>query len=260
MLLSPDEPTPFGLEGRGGRSPFVIVCDHAGRLLPRSLGTLGLSDEDRERHIAWDIGAAAVARRLAGALDGCVVWQRYSRLVIDCNRPLGAIDSIASRSERTVIPGNLNVASADAVARAKEVFEPYHTAIRRALDFQEAVGRPTIFIAMHTFTPTFLDAARPWHAGVLYNRDARLAKKVLPLLRREGDLIVGENEPYAASAISDFSIVHHAERRGIPYVELEVRQDLVTEEAGQRAWAERLSRVLTVASRSLESPARARAR
>jgi predicted N-formylglutamate amidohydrolase len=252
VLLSPDEPKPFGLEGRGGRSPFVIVCDHAGRLLPRSLGTLGLSEEDLSRHIAWDIGAGAVARRLAGALDGCVVWQRYSRLAIDCNRPLGSIDSIVSRSERTVIPGNLNVASADAVARAKEIFEPYHTAIRRALDYQEAVGRPTILIAMHTFTPTFHDVGRPWHAGVLYNRDSRLAKKVLPLLRREGDLIVGENEPYSASAISDFSIVHHAERRGIPYVELEVRQDLVAEEAGQRAWAERLARILTAAGRAFQ--------
>jgi predicted N-formylglutamate amidohydrolase len=250
VLLSPDEPTPFGLEGRGGRSPFVIVCDHAGRLLPRSLGTLGLAEEDLERHIAWDLGAGAVARRLAAALDGCVVWQRYSRLAIDCNRPLGSFDSIAARSERTVIPGNQNVAPREATARALEIFGPYHEAIRRTLDFREALRRPTILVAMHTFTPVFLDVPRPWHVGVLYNRDARLAKRVLRFLGREGELVVGDNEPYAASALSDFSIVHHGERRGLPYVELEVRQDLVADEAGQSAWAERLARVLAAAARA----------
>jgi len=249
MLLSPDEPLPVGLEGRGGRSPFVVVCDHAGRLLPRSLGTLGLTEDELGRHIAWDIGAGAVARRLAGALDGCVVWQRYSRLVIDCNRPIGAIDSIVTRSERTVIPGNLSLPPAEATVRAKEIFEPYHEAIRRTLDFREALGRPTILVAVHTFTPTYLDTPRPWHVGVLYNRDARLAERVLPLLRRDGELVVGDNEPYAATVLTDFSIVYHGERRALPHVELEVRQDLVADAEGQSAWAERLARVLTTAVR-----------
>jgi predicted N-formylglutamate amidohydrolase len=254
VLLSPDELTPFGLQGRERRSPFFIVCDHAGRLLPRALGTLGLSEAELGTHIAWDIGAGGVARRLAAALDACVVWQRYSRLVIDCNRPLQAVDSIAVRSERTVVPGNQNITAGEAESRARAIFHPYHEAIRGALDQREREGRPTVLVAMHSFTPAFLDVARAWHVGVLYNRDARLARRLLEMLRRERDLVVGDNEPYAVTDFSDFTIIHHGERREIPHVELELRQDLIAEEAGQRAWAERLARLLIDAVGSLPAP------
>jgi predicted N-formylglutamate amidohydrolase len=251
VLLSSDEPPPFDLQGREGRSPFFIVCDHAGRRLPRSLGSLGLSKDELGSHIAWDIGAGGVARRLAAALDACVVTQRYSRLVIDCNRPLGAVDSIATRSERTAVPGNQNVGASAADSRVREVFHPYHDAIRGALDQRGAEGRLTVLVAMHSFTPVFLDVARPWHVGVLYNRDSGLVARLLGLLQHEGDLVVGDNEPYAASDVSDFSIIHHGERRGIPHVEIEIRQDLIADEAGQSAWAERLARLLGAAIQSL---------
>jgi predicted N-formylglutamate amidohydrolase len=251
VLLSADEAPPFDLHGRDGRSPFLIVCDHASRRVPRSLGALGLSEDELGRHIAWDIGAGGVARLLGAALDACVVSQRYSRLVIDCNRPLGAVDSIVTRSERTVVPGNLDVEPSAAESRAREVFHPYHEAIRGAIDRREAAGRLTVLVAMHSFTPVFLDVARPWHVGVLYNRDSRLARRLLGLLRLEGDLVVGDNEPYAVSDFSDFTIIHHGERRGIPHVELEIRQDLVADEAGQRAWADRLARLLAAAIQSL---------
>jgi predicted N-formylglutamate amidohydrolase len=251
-LLAEDEPLPFEVAGRDGRSPFVVICDHAGRLLPRALGSLGLSENELARHIAWDIGAGAVARRLATRLDAFVACQRYSRLVIDCNRPLDAVDSIAARSERTTIPGNQNVGRDEAQSRMREIFVPYHDQIRAELDRRREGGQPSILVAVHSFTPVFLDVARPWHVGVLYNRDARMAEPLLRLLQAEGDLVVGCNEPYAVGDLSDFSLVHHGEKRGIPHVELEIRQDLIAHDEGQIAWAERLARLLVAASQSLQ--------
>jgi predicted N-formylglutamate amidohydrolase len=250
-VLQEGEPRPFEVAGRGGHSPFVLGCDHAGRGIPRSLGSLGLGAKELVSHIAWDIGAGKVARLLAAELGAVVVWQRYSRLVIDCNRPLKASDSIVTRSERTSVPGNQNLGPVEAASRAREIFHPYHDQIRTELETRKAAGRPAIFVAMHSFTPVFMDVARPWHVGVLYNRDARLAEPLLGLLRREGDLEVGCNEPYAASAETDFSIVEHGEQRGIPHVELEIRQDLISDDAGQIAWAKRLARLLTIASESI---------
>jgi predicted N-formylglutamate amidohydrolase len=243
VLLSEGEVAPFEVERRDGPSPFFIICDHAGRLIPRSLGTLGLPADQLERHIAWDIGAAGVARRLGVLLGAHTVWQRYSRLVIDCNRPLDASDSIAPRSERAVIPGNQNVAPAAAEERARAIFHPYHDEIRASLDRRQAQGRLTVLVATHSFTPVFLEVPRPWHVGVLYNRDSRVAIPLLQALRGEGDLVVGDNQPYAVDDLTDYSVVNHGERRGIPHVEIEIRQDLVANEQGQEAWAQRLARI-----------------
>lgn len=251
MLLSPGDAAPVDRQARDGASPFFIVCDHAGRLIPRSLGALGLSEDELASHISWDIGAAGVAQRLGTALGAPTVLQRYSRLVIDCNRPLDAGDSVVRQSERTRIPGNQNVGPGAAADRARAIFHPYHDEIRRALDERAARGLPTVLVAMHSFTPLFLGVARPWHVGVLYNRDARAAKALLEALRREGDLVVGENEPYAAGDLTDYAIVEHGERRGLPYLELEIRQDLIADGRGQDAWAERLARLLPAAFRAL---------
>jgi len=251
VLLSPDDVGPADVQGADGCSPFFITCDHAGRLIPRSLGSLGLSEDQLASHIAWDAGAAGVARRLGAALGAYTVCQRYSRLVIDCNRPLDAADSIVPRSERTLIPGNQTVRPDAAQERAHEIFHPYHDEIRRALEDRAAEGRPTVLVAMHSFTPVFMDRERPWHVGVLYNRDSRLAKPLLQALRDEGDLVVGENEPYAVGDLTDYSIVHHGERRGLPHVELEIRQDLIADERGQDAWAARFARLLPAALATL---------
>jgi len=243
-LLADDEPAPFTVEHEHGRSPFVLICDHAGRRIPRKLGTLGLSETELQRHIAWDIGARGVASHMSGILDAILIAQTYSRLVIDCNRPTGAPTSITPRSESTDIPGNHAISPADAAARAQEIFVPYHARITAELDRRRAAAEPTVLVSMHSFTPVFHEAARPWHVGMLYNRDVRLAHVLLELIRAEGEWTVGDNEPYSVGDGTDYAIPFHGEQRGLPHVEIEVRQDLVTDEAGQREWAERIARWL----------------
>ncbi len=247
-LLAKDEPVPFEVHPSRESSPFLIVCDHAGAQLPKVLGSLGLSAHDLATHIAWDIGAAGVARHLALCLDAFLVLQRYSRLVIDCNRPLDADSSIASSSGGILIPGNQSVSPSEALLRARSVFHPYHDQIRAELDRRERASQPTVLVSMHSFTPSLFGSDRPWHAGVLYNRDARLARPLLELLTLEEGLVIGDNQPYAASEHSDYTIIEHGERRGIVHVELEVRQDLIFGPAGQRAWAERLARLVRAAA------------
>lgn len=251
-LLDAAEPSPVALDRGDGASPFVILCDHAGNRLPRTLGTLGLSETDLTRHIAWDIGAGPVAALLGTMLDASVVRQAYSRLVIDCNRAPGHPDSIAERSEATLIPGNIGLGTPEKEARRQAIFAPYHEAIRALLDDRDRLGRRSIVIALHSFTPVFHGIARPWCAGVLYDRDPRLAHALRDLLRAEGGLVIGDNEPYQLSPMSDYTIPYHAERRRLPHVEIELRQDLVTEAAGQAAWAARLARLLPVAARAVK--------
>jgi predicted N-formylglutamate amidohydrolase len=246
-LITDDEPPPVRIERSQGPSAFFITCDHAGNALPRRLGDLGLSSAELVSHVAWDIGAAAVARHLSALLDACVVLQTYSRLVIDANRPPGTPQSILTRSERTQIPGNEGLSPNDARVRADEVFWPYHACIRQQLDHRQRDARATVLVSVHSFTPVFLERARPWHIGVLYQRDTRLAHALLALLRKEPGLVVGDNEPYSVSDETDYTLVVHGENRGLPHVELEIRQDLISDEAGQIAWAERLAPLLRAA-------------
>jgi predicted N-formylglutamate amidohydrolase len=239
-----DEPSAFRVERPSGSSPFFFTCDHASRRLPRRLGTLGLSEDDLGRHIAWDIGIAEVAHRLAERLDAFLIRQQYSRLAIDANRPPGAPDSIVERSDGTVIPGNQGLPEGEAERRAQEIFHPYHDRIRRELDRRAQAGRITVLVSLHSFTPAMGGRARAWHAGVLHLRDKRMAHRLLDLLRAEPDLVVGDNQPYSASDETDYTMVTHGERRGLPHVELEIRQDLIAGEAGQTTWAVRLATVL----------------
>ncbi len=243
-LLAPDEPAAWEVERPSGASPWLLLCDHAGRRIPRRLGTLGLDQADLRRHIAWDIGAAEVTRRLSTLLDATAVLQPYSRLVIDCTRPPGSADSIVTLSERTPIPGNAALGREDVLQREAAIFQPYHAQIRALLDARQARAQPCWLIAMHSFTPVYLDEARRWHAGLLYHRDARMAHALRDLLRREPGLVIGDNEPYSVSDDTDVAIPEYGEKRGLPHVELEIRQDLIDSEAGQQQWAERLARML----------------
>ncbi len=246
-LLEPDEPDPVTLENEAGGSVFFLTCEHAGRVFPRRLGRLGLPEAETLRHIAWDIGIGAVGRELSQLLDAAVILQTYSRLVIDCNRDPNVPSSIPEISEDTEIPGNHGLTEADRAARVDAIFRPYHNAIAAALDRRAAARRPSVLVALHSFTPVFKGVARRWHVAVLFNRDPRLAHALAELLRAEGDLMVGENEPYRVSDLTDYTVPVHGERRGLPHVEIEIRQDLITDAAGQREWAERLARLLPAA-------------
>ena len=238
-LIAVDEPAPFSIERPHGSSPFVLICDHAGRRIPRALGDLGVPAAELVRHIAWDIGAAGVAAHLSALLDACLIAQTYSRLVIDCNRPLDAPGSIVTRSEATDIPGNIGLARDVAEARAREIFMPYHARIVEELDRRR--DRPVILVSVHSFTPAYHGVARPWHIGMLYGKDARVARVLLEIIREDGRWNVGDNEPYAVTPTTDYAIPVHGERRGIPHVGLEIRQDLIETESGQQEWSERVA-------------------
>jgi predicted N-formylglutamate amidohydrolase len=243
-LLQPDDPAVFAVERPGGRSAFLITGDHAGRRIPRRLGNLGLSERELATHVAWDLGVAELGRRLSARLDAFLILHNYSRLVIDANRPPGAPDSIATLSERTRIAANERLSAAEAHQRFEEVFQPYHRRIGEELDARRARAHPTVLVSLHSFTPVYHDEVRPWHVGVLYGRDPRLGQMVGEELRRERALVVGENEPYAVSDETDYTILVHGEQRAIPHVELEIRQDLLIGESDLQNWSERLAVVL----------------
>ncbi|HEY0333841.1 MAG TPA: N-formylglutamate amidohydrolase [Stenotrophomonas sp.] len=242
-LLSADEPTSFQVQNATGQSPWLLIADHAGQRVPKALHGLGLPPGEIDRHIGWDIGIAGVTRRLADALDAVAITQVYSRLVIDCNRPLASPTLIAERSDGTDIPANRALSAAQRQCRVDEIFAPYHGRIEAELDQRLARSHPTLLVAMHSFTPAMGGVARPWHAGVLYHRDTRLAHALLQALRAEGDLEVGDNQPYSVSETSDYAVPIHGEGRGLLHVELEIRQDLIADEAGQQLWALRLARI-----------------
>ena len=246
-LLERDDPSPVTLDNEAGGSVFFLTCEHAGRAFPRRLGRLGLPEAETLRHIAWDIGIGAVGRELSRLLNAAVILQTYSRLVIDCNRDPNVPSSIPEISESTEIPGNHGLDEAERAARVDTIFRPYHNAIAAALDSRAVAGRASALVALHSFTPVFKGVSRPWHVAVLFNRDPRLAHALAELLRAEGDLMVGENEPYQVTDLTDYTIPVHGERRGLPHVEIEIRQDLITEPAGQGEWAERLGRLLPAA-------------
>ena len=243
LLLGGDDLSPVLEDNAAGRSPFLLTCDHYGRTLPRRLGDLGLPESELTRHIAWDIGIAGVADALSKQLDAHLVAQRYSRLVIDCNRPPTAPSSIPRISEATVIPGNQRIDEEAVEARRREVFDPYHRRIADVIDRRLRDGVPTVLVALHSFTPVYKGDARPWHIGTLYHRDTRLPSLLLKGLRAEPGLVVGDNEPYAVSDETDYTIPAHGEQRGLMNTGIEIRQDLIAEPAGQREWADRLTRI-----------------
>ncbi len=252
LLLGPGDPDPVRLHNPGAPSPFLLVCDHAGRHVPAKLGDLGVPKADWDRHIAWDIGIAGVCAALAPMLAATLIEQVYSRLVIDCNRRPGHLTSIIRRSDGTDIPANIDLPHASQAARIAEVFTPYHETIGAELDRRLAAGQPAVLVAMHSFTPVMAGQARPWQAGVLFNRDPDLSLALAARLTEAG-IHTGENEPYSMGDDSDYTVPVHAEGRGIPYVELEIRQDLIAEASGQQHWARLLADALPHALADLRS-------
>ena len=243
-ILAADEPPPVAVHNPGGRSPFLLVGDHAGRRIPRTLGDFGLSAEDSVRHIAWDIGIARLGVLLADRLDALFIHQIYSRLVIDCNRRPGAPDSIPPVSDGTAIAANAALGETGAAARAAAIHAPYQAAIAAEIERRSAAGEETILIALHSFTPVMRNAARPWQVGVLHDAgDSRFARALIAAFAEDPALTVGDNEPYSMDSI-DYTIPRHAYPGRLPYAEIEIRQDLLADEAGVADWAGRVERGL----------------
>jgi predicted N-formylglutamate amidohydrolase len=244
QLLDEDEPAAVVVERPDSTSPYVFVCDHFGNRIPRKLGKLGVHDDDLQRHIAWDVGVSGLAEEFARRFNATLIKQLYSRLVIDCNRPLESASSIPVVSENTEIPGNRDISPQEVESRRREIFAPYHQAIAAILDRRLEAGLPTILLALHSFTPVFHGESRPWHIGLLYNRDARLAQLFLKLLSEDETLCLGNNQPYTVDDFSDYTIPAHGERRGIPHLLFELRHDMIESEPDQYRWAHRLARSL----------------
>jgi predicted N-formylglutamate amidohydrolase len=237
-LLAPDEPAPFDVVNAAGTSAFVLVCDHASNRVPRSLSNLGLRPDQLAGHIAWDPGAATVARGLSARLDAPLILGGWSRLVIDLNRPLASPESIPEESDHVPVPGNLGLGGAERARRISALFEPYHLAVAALL---EQRGPRTRLLSIHSFTPALDGQQRPWHVGVASGTDRRLVEPLLRALRRHRGLCVGDNEPYDVDHAFDYTLPTHGEGRGLPHAMIEIRQDQLGSAAASAAWIARLA-------------------
>ena len=245
-LLGPDDPAPVGVRNVEAQSPFLLICDHAGNAVPKMLNDLGLPRSELERHIGIDIGILGVSEELADLLAAPLVFQRYSRLVVESNRLYTSPDSIITVSDGTAILGNQRIDAAARRLRVAEIAEPYHHEIASRLDLRAALKTPTVLLSMHSFTPALLarPAERPWHIGLCYDENFLFSQHVLAVLSQQKDIVIGRNQPYGVDMMRDYSVPVHGEGRKIPYAEFEIRQDLITTVAGQKAWAKRLASVL----------------
>ena len=243
--IAADEPPPYEVVNGEGRGRVILTCDHASDRIPRRLGTLGVSAADRKRHVAWDIGAEVVARRLSELLDAPLVLCGYSRLVVDCNRPLDQPEAFVTQSEDVQVPGNRSLGADERAGRADAFYWPYHDAVNRVVGARTGGERPPVLVAVHSFTPVYHGQRRPWHIGVLSRLDRRLAELLLGRLGADSALCVGDNDPYRVALDEDYTIPVHGEIRGLPHALLEIRQDLIAEDRGALGWAERLAGVVT---------------
>ncbi|HYM29729.1 MAG TPA: N-formylglutamate amidohydrolase [Candidatus Cybelea sp.] len=239
------DPSPVAIRNAEGKAPLVLVCDHASRALPAEYAGLGLDETELRRHIAWDIGAADVATRLSGLIDAPVVLSGASRLLVDCNRATDDPTFICQVSDGTVVPGNRGIDGTEVARRIARFHRPYHEAIAAVVGAKRAkVAAPALF-SIHSFTPVMRSFERPWHVGILWDKDARLAKPLLAMLAEDPAITVGDNEPYSGRSHVGYTMMRHGAEAGLPHVLIELRQDLVDTHRGAELWAERLAGVIT---------------
>lgn len=242
------EESPAILVNEQGRSPYVLICEHASNRLPKALGNLGLSTADLQRHIAWDIGAESVARTLSRLIDAPLILQRYSRLAYDCNRPPESPEAMPVISEVTDIPGNINLSAADRMARIQDIYRPFHAAVSSILDARAADGQKSVVVSIHSFTPVYKDRPRKVELGILHDRDASFSSL---LIKRFPKVDARLNEPYGPKDGVLHTLNLHAAPRGLKHAMLEIRNDLIASERGQQEWAQRLSVPLIQAATTL---------
>ncbi len=224
---------------------IVLVCEHASKLLPVKLGDLGLDAGALESHIAWDIGALAVARRLSQSLDATLVAQAYSRLAYDCNRPPDSPAAVPEKSEIYVVPGNTGLTGPQHQARVEALYDPFHAALEGVLDRRAALGQPTVLVTVHSFTPVYFGETRDGQLGILHDADTGFADAMLAAAAEAGLDLVRRNYPYDASDGVTHTLQRHAIARGMPNVMLEIRNDLIADPAGQEKWANIVAELVT---------------
>jgi predicted N-formylglutamate amidohydrolase len=231
-------------ENAANSGPFVLVCDHASNRIPEEYRSFGFAADALATHIAWDPGALAVARLLSAKLDAPLFWPDVSRLVIDCNRPLDAASLIVVESEGRPVSANRGLSAAERARRIGLIHAPYHDAIDACLARHLAAGLATVLIAIHSFTPIYFGNARPWQVGIVFDEDARMANALIGGLSADPALTVGVNEPYSPADLVYYTVSRHARPHGLSAAMIEIRNDEIGDEAGQRAWADRLADIL----------------
>ena len=242
-LLSSDEPGPFQVLNPLAKAPILLVCDHASCRIPGSLGDMGLDPFARRCHLAIDIGAGSLTEQLAASLGVTAVVARYSRLVVDLNRQLMDASAFLEYGDGIVVPGNRNLRQADKDSRADALYWPYHKAVDEQVQRLRNAGPPPAFISVHSFTPVLNGHSRPWQMGILWDKDTRLRDIFMDDFGAAG-YVVGDNEPYSGKAPHDFTIDHHAEEIGLPHIGIEIRQDLVADDAGVAKIADIMHKII----------------
>ena len=231
---------PFRIVNPQGKSPVLLVCEHASRYIPEALGQLGLDDTAAREHIAWDIGALALAEALSARLDATLLVANYSRLLIDLNRPLAAPDAIPEHSEIYPIPGNRGLTAAARQERVSSIFEPFHRQLSELIDGRIEAQRASRLVGVHSFTPSYRGETRPWVAGVLFGKADAYANRIIGGLRQSGEEI-GSNQPYVIDPLEDMTVPVHGDERGLDAVLIEIRNDGLRTPQGVETWAERLA-------------------
>lgn len=257
-FLAAHEPPPCAVLNCDAKAPIILVCDHASRRLPASLGDMGLDPPARRCHLAVDIGAGTLTRQLAISLSVTAVLCEYSRLVVDCNRQLLDPSAFLEYGDGIVIPGNRNLRPEQKEIRANTIYRPYHEAIADEIKRLQSYGTPPAMLAIHSFTPVLNGVSRPWQMGILWDADKRLAEVFLKELSEAG-FVVGDNEPYSGKAPQDYTIDHHAEANGLPHVGIEVRQDLIDDQTGVNEIAELFVGIIRTIPDKISEPRRIRA-
>lgn len=238
-------------ENPDGSGPFVFVCDHASNRIPAAFKSFGFADDALQTHIAWDPGALGVARHLAARFDGPLLWPDASRLIIDCNRAPDAKSLIVTESEGRNVPANHGLTEAERSRRLDQIHGPYHAAIDACLEHRLARRQPTALVAIHSYTPVYLGKARPWQVGIVFGDDRRMADVLIRELKADPALFVGINEPYSPEDQVYYTVERHAQPSALPAVMIEIRNDEISDQSGERRWADRLAEILSIAERTL---------
>ena len=218
---------PYFIYNKNEHSKIILLCDHASKIIPKKYKNLGLSQKNVNRHIGWDIGALKLAKKISKKINSTLIYSGYSRLLVDCNRSLKSKDAFIKKSEDTIIPGNIDINKNEKIVRAKKYYSPYHNVIKKIIEKQLKKDIIPIIVSIHSFTPKYLNKSRPWHIGLLQRRDKRLTSLFVNEIKRNGNLVLGINQPYKLNLQGDFTIPFFAESKGLPNVLIEIRQDLL---------------------------------